>query len=143
MSKIIIERNPFRQGTASRAIHGALAEAAKPLSADEIRQRTRLSKAKVHTLLTSYHKNRFHTAPLRRVGVVIERSKDGGYRLRLCKPDPKAKRPPRGQAGRKAKGQAKRPPKAQRPAQAPAENPQAPPNEAQAPAGNASSQAEG
>jgi len=136
MSKNLIDRCPFREGTASKKIFVALATATKPLSAEEIKQQTRLSEAKVKCLCAAYL-NPYHMAPLKKVGVVVERGKDGGYRLRICKADPDAKRPPRGKKGRKGKGRAKKASKltkTPKTGRTPPENAPAPTESAQAPA---------
>ena len=135
MSKVIIERNPFRQGTASRAVYGALAEAKKPLSADEVAKIAKVSGAKARTLLAAY-RNPFHCAPLKKAGARLN-LKDGKFSLEVCKPDPKARRPERGKAARMAKKatkkSGKKPVKTPKTETTPAENSTAPANQEPAP----------
>lgn len=135
MAKSLVERCPFREGSASHKIFVVLAKAAKPMRAEHIAKAAKVPVEKTATLLAAY-KNPFHNAPLRRAGVSIE-SKAGQYVMATVKADPNAKRPERGQ-GKKRKPAKKlttpKPAKAKKPAPhpvtpdtAPNSNPDLPP----------------
>jgi hypothetical protein len=112
MNQEIIDRCPFREGSASRRLYMALARSEKPLSKVEIARKSHVIASQTATLLAAYQ-NPMHKAPLDRVGVRLVRTKDGGYLLEACKPKPKAKRPPRGASkpAKKPVKKASKPPK--------------------------------
>lgn len=95
----LIDRCPFREGTASHAVYKALAASAKPLSLDEVASRSRVARDRVGGLLAEYL-NPYHFVPLVRKGVRVVRRKDGKFALEFCKPKPNAKRPARGKASK-------------------------------------------
>ena len=105
--KNLAARCPFlRPKSASAKLYAVLARAAKPLEAQEIAKRAKVTEKQARSLLAAYM-NPYHNAPLRRVGVQIT-SADGKFRLTAAKATPNAKRPPRGsEAKKKAKKAAK------------------------------------
>jgi len=105
--KNLAARCPFqRPKSASAKIYAVLARAAKPLEAQEIAKRAKVTEKQARTLLAAYM-NTYHNAPLRRVGVQVT-SVDGKFHLTAAKATPNAKRPPRGsEATKKAKKAAK------------------------------------
>lgn len=107
MNQELLERCPFREKTASRRLYLTLARADGALTKGEIAKASHLTVAKTATLLAAYL-NPMHKAPLDRVGVRIVRDKDGGYALEACKPNPHAKRPPRGEPKQPTKKAKKR-----------------------------------
>src|SRR5476651_1654278 len=104
MSKSLIEKCPFREGSASEKIFVALAKSDKPLTVTEIAKRTKLPEKKVKTLTEAYV-NRMHFTPLLKVGCAYQRV-DGGFKLVTCKANPKARRE-RGKGKKKAGKKAK------------------------------------
>ena len=95
MNQELIDRCPFREKTASRRLYLALARSEEPLTKAEIARAAHLTAAKTATLLAAYV-NPMHKAPLDRTGVRLVRTKDKNYILESCRPNAKAKRPPRG-----------------------------------------------
>lgn len=106
MSTNFTKRNPFRPKSASSAIFEVLARAGKPLTAEEIRKKSKLPEAKVKTLLAAYV-NPMHLAPLKRNGVAL-RKDEKGYSVVSVKSDPRARRPDRGQSKKRKPSKSKR-----------------------------------
>jgi hypothetical protein len=133
MKPKIAARCPFRDGSNSRAIYLALAKSSKPLSMVEISKRAKVSFQKTETLVRAYM-NPFHNATMRRIGIAIVHDKKG-FKLAICKPQPKAKRPERGRKGKKArpKRAVKRSARRRKPAVMPPPPPVAAPPETLAP----------
>ena len=100
--------NPFRNESASSKIYAVLAKATKPLAVKDIAERAKVSLEKTITLVNAYQ-NKYHNAPLRKIGAAVVHDKDG-FRLSAIKPDKDAQRPPRGKA--KSKKSAAKPKKA-------------------------------
>ena len=136
-SKKLIERCPFRPNSASAKIFLTVARSSAPIDADEVCRKTKLPEKKVKNLLNSYAHNPMHDAPLRKAGVRIV-GKDGKYSVASCAPQPHAKRPPRGDGGKrksgkkaksapKIKAKAKGKPKAKRAKKQPTPKPDAAP----------------
>lgn len=97
--KNIIDRIPFREGSASRKLILAVAKAKRPVSAVEAAKAAKLPLAKAQTLLAAY-RNKFHSATMRRSGLNLVLA-DHKFSLRLAKIEPKAKRPARGKKAKK------------------------------------------
>ena len=92
-AKQLLNKCPYRPGSASRAIFAALARGGKTgLTESQVSRTSHVPAAKTATLLAAYV-NPFHCSSLTRVGIALIHEEDR-YRLVERAPDLNAHRPP-------------------------------------------------
>jgi hypothetical protein len=86
--------NPCQFGSIARRIVNVLLNSRKrSLAPTEIAFRAKIATQKVEQVVSAL-RNPFHNACIAKAGLAVERTADGGFCIKACRPKPDAHRPP-------------------------------------------------